>query len=195
MPADVFKPYWVSDISSHQVFRFYQTFSGASQDKSWVNVLALFLNFQLSFPHLYYLQEQWRSSTPGSKRRERSENDDDEVGHSEKRRRKGGKRRKKDKSSRSHYETEYAEADMMDYREEPEDEDASMNYREPIGQMNDQDDDVEENANDRLAAAGLEDSDVDDEMVIFYFQSYFWTFGYCLPVISVMKHVVSDFET
>lgn len=53
---------------------------------------------------------------------------------------------------------------MMDYREEPEDEDASMNYREPIGQMNDQDDDVEENANDRLAAAGLEDSDVDDEM-------------------------------
>ncbi|KAH9801929.1 protein CTR9-like [Citrus sinensis] len=108
--------------------------------------------------------EQWRSSTPASKRRERSENDDDEVGHSEKRRRKGGKRRKKDKSSRSHYETEYAEADMMDYREEPEDEDASMNYREPIGQMNDQDDDVEENANDRLAAAGLEDSDVDDEM-------------------------------
>lgn len=58
---------------------------------------------------------------------------------------------------------------MMDYREEPEDEDARMNYREPIGQMNDQDDDVEENANDRLAAAGLEDSDVDDEMVIFYF--------------------------
>ncbi|GAY68479.1 hypothetical protein CUMW_264470 [Citrus unshiu] len=112
----------------------------------------------------HFQREQWRSSTPASKRRERSENDDDEVGHSEKRRRKGGKRRKKDKSSRSHYETEYAEADMMDYREEPEDEDASMNYREPIGQMNDQDDDVEENANDRLAAAGLEDSDVDDEM-------------------------------
>lgn len=114
--------------------------------------------------HFQRVKEQWRSSTPASKRRERSENDDDEVGHSEKRRRKGGKRRKKDKSSRSHYETEYAEADMMDYREEPEDEDASMNYREPIGQMNDQDDDVEENANDRLAAAGLEDSDVDDEM-------------------------------
>lgn len=114
--------------------------------------------------HFQRVKEQWRSSTPASKRRERSENDDDEVGHSEKRRRKGGKRRKKDKSSRSHYETEYAEADMMDYREEPEDEDASMNYGEPIGQMNDQDDDVEENANDRLAAAGLEDSDVDDEM-------------------------------
>lgn len=78
-----------------------------------------------------------------------------------------------------HYETEYAEADVMDYREEPEDEDASINYREPIGQMNDQDDDEEENANDRLAAAGLEDSDVDDEMVIFYFESYFWLLSPC----------------
>lgn len=122
----------------------------------------------LSFPHLYYLQEQWRSSAPASKRRERPENDD-EGGHSEKRRRKGGKRRKKDKSSRSHYETEEAEADMMDYHEEPEDEDANMNYREPIDQMDDQGNDVDENAHDLLAAAGLEDSDVEDDMVTFYF--------------------------
>ncbi|TQE04734.1 hypothetical protein C1H46_009587 [Malus baccata] len=81
--------------------------------------------------------------------------------HSEKRRRKGGKRRKKDKHSTSRYEMEGAEAEMMDDQEEPEDEDANMNYGEPTGQMNEQDD--EENVQDPLAAAGLEDSDADEE--------------------------------
>ncbi|KAM1173948.1 hypothetical protein TB2_026133 [Malus domestica] len=110
------------------------------------------------------VKEQWKSSTPGSKRRERSEMDDEEGGHSEKRRRKGGKRRKKDKHSRSRYETEGAEAEMMDDQEEPEYEDANMNYREPMGQMNEQDE--EENVQDHLAAAGLEDSDADEEAAL-----------------------------
>ncbi|KAH0970786.1 hypothetical protein GBA52_022942 [Prunus armeniaca] len=107
------------------------------------------------------IKEQWKSSTPGSKRRERSEMDDEEGGNSEKRRRKGGKRRKKDKFSRSRYDTLEAEADMMEDQEELEDEDANTNYREPTGQMNEQDD--EENVQDPLAAAGLEDSDAEDE--------------------------------
>lgn len=110
-----------------------------------------------------HLQEQWKSST-SSKRRDRSEIDDEEGGNSEKRRRKGGKRRKKDKHSRSRYETEDVEAEMMDDQEELDDENAKINYREPSGQINDQDDYVEENAHDPLAAAGLEDSDAEDEV-------------------------------
>lgn len=116
-------------------------------------------------PNFLHLQEQWKSSTPGSKRRERSEMDDEEGGNSEKRRRKGGKRRKKDKYSRSRYDTLEAEADMMEDQEELEDEDANTTYREPTGQMNEQDD--EENVQDPLAAAGLEDSDAEDEVVNF----------------------------
>ncbi|KAL5572369.1 hypothetical protein UlMin_021966 [Ulmus minor] len=113
--------------------------------------------------HFERIKEQWKSSTSGSKRRDRLEIDDEEGGgHSEKRRKKGGKRRKKDKHSRSRYETEDAEADMMDDQEEPEYEDAKTN-EEPTGQINDQDDDAEANAPDPLAAAGLEDSDAEDE--------------------------------
>ncbi|XP_030942518.1 protein CTR9 homolog [Quercus lobata] len=111
--------------------------------------------------HFQRIKEQWKSSTPGSKRRERSEIDDEEGGNSEKKKRKGGKRRKKDKGSKSRYETEEPEADMMDDQEDLEDEDANLNYREPTGQ-NDQDD-AEENAHDPLAAAGLEDSDAEDD--------------------------------
>ncbi|KAI9192882.1 hypothetical protein LWI28_028931 [Acer negundo] len=110
------------------------------------------------------VKEQWKSSTSASKRRERPENDDEEGGHSEKRRRKGGKRKRKDKSSRSRYETQEEEADMMDDQDELEDEDANMNYRETTHQMDDQDDAAGENAQDLLAAAGLEDSDAEDEM-------------------------------
>ncbi|CAK7352480.1 unnamed protein product [Dovyalis caffra] len=114
--------------------------------------------------HFERVKEQWKSSTSASKRRDRSDIDDGEGGHSEKRRRKGGKRRKKEKSSRSRYETE--EADMMDDHDEPEDEDANLNYREPGYQMNDQEDNVEENAQDVLAAAGLEDSDAEDDAFV-----------------------------
>ncbi|KAJ7955971.1 Protein CTR9-like protein [Quillaja saponaria] len=111
--------------------------------------------------HFRRIKEQWKSTAPASKRRERS--DDEEGGNSERRRRKGGKRRKKDKNSKSRYDMEETEADMMD-EQELDDEDANMNYREPTSQMNDEDD-VEENAQGLLAAAGLEDSDVDDETV------------------------------
>lgn len=113
--------------------------------------------------HFERVKEQWKSSTSASKRRDRADIDDGEGGHGEKRRRKGGKRRKKEKSSRSRYEME--EADMMDDHDEPEDDDANVNFREPGYQMNDQDDNAEENAQDVLAAAGLEDSDADDDAV------------------------------
>ncbi|KAF2304094.1 hypothetical protein GH714_027132 [Hevea brasiliensis] len=113
--------------------------------------------------HFERVKEQWKSSTPASKRRDRSEIDDDEGGHSEKRRRKGGKKRRKDKSSKSHYEMEENEADMMDDHEELEDEDANVNYREHRSQGNDYDENTEENAQELLAAAGLEDSDAEDE--------------------------------
>lgn len=111
--------------------------------------------------HFERVKEQWKSTTSASKRRDRADIDDGEGGHGEKRRRKGGKRRKKEKSSRSRYEME--EADMMDDHDEPEDDDANVNFREPGYQMNDQDDNAEENAQDVLAAAGLEDSDADDD--------------------------------
>ncbi|TKY72856.1 CTR9-like protein [Spatholobus suberectus] len=107
--------------------------------------------------HFKRVKEQWKSSTH-SKRRERS--DDEEGGTGEKRRRKGGKRRKKDKHSKSRYDTEEPETDMMD-EQEMEDEEADINYREePLTLTND---DAEENAQGLLAAAGLEDSDADDE--------------------------------
>nr|KYP34397.1 RNA polymerase-associated protein CTR9 isogeny [Cajanus cajan] len=107
--------------------------------------------------HFRRVKEQWKSSTH-SKRRERS--DDEEGGTGEKKRRKGGKRRKKDKHSKSRYDNEEPETDMMD-EQEMEDEEADINYRdEPQTQMND---DAEENAQGLLAAAGLEDSDAEDE--------------------------------
>ncbi|KAB5552511.1 hypothetical protein DKX38_009822 [Salix brachista] len=111
--------------------------------------------------HFERVKEQWKSSTSASKRRDRADIDDGEGGQGEKRRRKGGKRRKKEKSSRSRYEME--DPDMMDDHDEPEDDDANVNFREPGYQMNDQEDNAEENAQDVLAAAGLEDSDADDD--------------------------------
>ncbi|KAF5946607.1 hypothetical protein HYC85_016835 [Camellia sinensis] len=114
--------------------------------------------------HLERIKEQWKSSTPASKRKDRSQYEDEEGGHSEKRRKKGGKRRKRDKGSKSRYETDEAEADIVDDQEEMEDEDANINYREPSNQMNNQEDEGEENAQDLLAAAGLEDSDAEDDM-------------------------------
>ncbi|XP_052181435.1 protein CTR9 homolog [Diospyros lotus] len=114
--------------------------------------------------HLERIKEQWKSSTPATKRKDRSQFEDEEGGHSEKRRKKGGKRRKKDKGSKSRYETDEVEADVMDDQEEMEDEDANMSYREPSNQINHQGDQGEE-AQDLLAAAGLEDSDAEDDMV------------------------------
>ncbi|XLR57743.1 hypothetical protein S83_008415, partial [Arachis hypogaea] len=101
--------------------------------------------------------EQWKSSSH-SRRRERTP-EEEEGGTGEKRRKKGGKRRKKDKHSKSHYDNEEGEADMMN---EPEMEDEDVdNYIEPQTMGND---DAEGNAQDLLAAAGLEDSDAEDDM-------------------------------
>ncbi|KAH0654437.1 hypothetical protein KY290_032719 [Solanum tuberosum] len=112
--------------------------------------------------HLERIKEQWKSSTPASKRKDRPQNEDDEGGHGERRRKKGGKRRKRDK--KSHYESEEAEAEMDD-QEEVDDVDRNRNYEESYDQTNDHDDQAENNPQDLLAAAGLEDSDAEDDTV------------------------------
>ncbi|XP_069143051.1 protein CTR9 homolog isoform X1 [Solanum lycopersicum] len=113
--------------------------------------------------HLERIKEQWKSSTPASKRKDRPQNEDDEGGHGERRRKKGGKRRKRDK--KSHYEYEEAEAEMDD-QEEMDDVDRNRNYEESYDQTNDHDDQAENNPQDLLAAAGLEDSDAEDDTVV-----------------------------
>ncbi|KAL2529956.1 Protein CTR9-like protein [Forsythia ovata] len=104
--------------------------------------------------HLERIKEQWKSSVSASKRKDRSQTEEEESGHGEKRRRKGGKRKKKEKTS--HYESEEVEADMEN-QEEVEYEDANTNYSEVL------EDQVENNPQDLLAAAGLEDSDAEDD--------------------------------
>lgn len=102
-----------------------------------------------------FCQEQWKTSshTPG-KRKDRSKNEDEEGG-SEKRRRKGSKRRKDQKTK-----TQYEEDEEDEYRDEPEAEDDYVNL------ARDNDADNSERAPDHLlAAAGLEDSDAEDDMV------------------------------
>lgn len=59
----------------------------------------------------------------------------------------------------------------MDDREEMEE-----NYEEPRDEVNGQDDDGEENAKDPLAAAGLEDSDAEDEVIQFFVSIFCITF-------------------
>ncbi|KAL9314628.1 hypothetical protein ACSQ67_020080 [Phaseolus vulgaris] len=103
--------------------------------------------------HFKRVKEQWKSNSH-SKRRERS--DDEEGGTGEKKKRKSGKKRKKDKHSKSRYDTEEPEADMMD-EQEMEDEEGDVYREEPQTHG-------EENAHGLLAAAGLEDSDADEEM-------------------------------
>ncbi|KAL9264331.1 CTR9-like protein [Drosera capensis] len=115
------------------------------------------------------LQEQWKSDSGSSKRKDRMRGEDDEGGHEEKRRRKGGKRRGKEKNTASHYETEEMEVDRMGDHEEMEEEEANTSYEEQPNKNIDRDDegrtrDDDGDAQDLLAAAGLEDSDVDDDM-------------------------------
>ncbi|MCD7447165.1 Protein CTR9, partial [Datura stramonium] len=112
--------------------------------------------------HLERIKEQWKSSTPASKRKDRPQNEDDEGAHGERRRKKGGKRRKRDK--KSHNESEEAEAEMDD-QEEVDDVDRNRNYEESYYQTNDHDDQAKNNPQDLLAAAGLEDSDAEDDTV------------------------------
>ncbi|KAI3864291.1 hypothetical protein MKX03_006124 [Papaver bracteatum] len=101
------------------------------------------------------VKEQWRSSAP-SKRKERSHAEDEEGG-GEKRKKKGGKRRKHEK--KSHYEMDDTEADMGDEQEEY----ANVNTRDTMNRMMDDEDDNGADVAQDLAAAGLEDSDVEDE--------------------------------
>ena len=72
---------------------------------------------------------------------------------------------------------EEAEGDMVDDREELEDEDANMNYSESRNQMIDQGNNADENAQELLAAAGLEDSDAEDAVRIHLHLSFHFSFG------------------
>ncbi|PIN08926.1 TPR-containing nuclear phosphoprotein that regulates K(+) uptake [Handroanthus impetiginosus] len=105
--------------------------------------------------HLERIKEQWKSSSSASKRRDKPQTEDEEGGPGEKRKRRGGKRRKKDKKSR--YESEEAEAEVEDQEEEMEYDDTNMSYRETNDIQ-----DKEDIPQDLLAAAGLEDSDAED---------------------------------
>lgn len=109
---------------------------------------------------MYLNQEQWKH-TSASKRKDRTHAEDENGGRSEKRRRKGEKKRKREKKSRS--ETE--EAGDMDDQEEMEDEYVNRNYKHTDNAMNDDGDEFEENPQDLLAAAGLEDSDAEADTV------------------------------
>ncbi|KAL8159069.1 hypothetical protein V2J09_000606 [Rumex salicifolius] len=88
---------------------------------------------------------QWKSSG-NSKRKDRSHSDVEEGEHSEKRRRKGGKRRKKDKNTKLRYDSDEGEGERV-YEEERMDPDEEANNI----------------AEDPVAAAGLEDSDADED--------------------------------
>lgn len=109
------------------------------QEEELRRVKALEENFQR-------VKEQWKSSSH-SKRKERTQSDDEEGEHGEKRRRKGGKRRKKDKNTKSRYDTDEGEADRGDEEDEEINNNAQDNPHDHLA----------------LAAAGLEDSDADDD--------------------------------
>ncbi|XP_020579435.1 protein CTR9 homolog isoform X2 [Phalaenopsis equestris] len=98
------------------------------------------------------IKEQWKNytNTSGGKRKDRSHFEDEDGGNGERKRRKGGKRRKKDKR-KDHYEQE---VDMEDEQEEMDEDDAK--------QMNGRDEEMVRD--NHLAAAGLEDSDAEDDM-------------------------------
>lgn len=110
--------------------------------------------------HLERMKEQWKH-TSASKRKDRTHAEDENGGRGEKRRRKGEKKRKREKKSR--YETE--EAGDMDDQEEVEDEYVNRNYKQADNAVNDDGDEFEENPQDLLAAAGLEDSDAEADTV------------------------------
>lgn len=103
--------------------------------------------------HFERVKEQWKVSLPvsGNKRKDKSQVEDEEGAHSEKKRRKGGKKRKKDKNEKAHYGDE-AENDMDEHEE-----------MEAANMTDDQQEDGAENAQDLLVAAGLEDSDAEED--------------------------------
>ncbi|KAL9273405.1 hypothetical protein AKJ16_DCAP20448 [Drosera capensis] len=110
--------------------------------------------------------EQWKSDGGSSKRKDRMRREDDEGGHEEERRRKGEGRRRtlppitRQKKWRL---TEWVPTEEM------EEEEANISYEEQLNKNVDRDDegrtrDDDGDAQDLLAAAGLEDSDVDDDV-------------------------------
>lgn len=103
--------------------------------------------------HFERVKEQWKTSsnTPG-KRKDRSKHEDEEGG-GEKRRKKGGRRRK-DQKTKAHY----GEEEEDEYRDEPEAEDDYAN----TARSNDGGD-SEKAPGHLLAAAGLEDSDAEED--------------------------------
>lgn len=106
------------------------------------------------------VKEQLKSGSQASKRKKGEE--DEEGEQSEKKKRKGGKKRRKDKTDKSYYEIDEAEANRVEYQDDV-DEPVS-DYGEHTNQLNTGYDDGEENAQDLLAAAGLEDSDAEDDV-------------------------------
>ncbi|XP_066348969.1 protein CTR9 homolog [Miscanthus floridulus] len=104
--------------------------------------------------HFERVKEQWKTSshTPG-KRKDRSKTEDEEVGN-EKRRRKGIRRRKDQKTK-----MQYGEEEEDEYKDEPEADDDYADLARYNGADN------SERAPDHLlAAAGLDDSDDEDDM-------------------------------
>ncbi|XP_020247872.1 protein CTR9 homolog, partial [Asparagus officinalis] len=108
--------------------------------------------------HFERVKEQWKSvSIPSGKRKERTQGEDDESGDGGRRRKKGGKRRRKEKKSKTRFEQEQEEeeAEMEDEHEEMDGED--------VNPMNDQED-GEDRTRDNFVAAGLEDSDAEEDV-------------------------------
>ncbi|KAL8215486.1 hypothetical protein R6Q57_022323 [Mikania cordata] len=102
--------------------------------------------------HLERIKEHWKSS--GSKRKDRGQSGDEDGAQGERRRRKGSsKKRKRDKKTEAH----------LDDQDEYEDDNANTNYYETENQFNNQVYDNDDDPQDLLAAAGLEDSDADDD--------------------------------
>lgn len=129
---------------------------------------------------LFFCQEQWKTSshTPG-KRKDRSKTEDEEVGN-EKRRRKGIRRRKDQKTK-----MQYGEEEEDEYKDEPEADDDYADQARYNGADN------SERAPDHLlAAAGLDDSDAEDDMVrtvVFckqFFSYFLCTFYHICSFIS-----------
>lgn len=127
---------------------------------------------------LFFCQEQWKTSsnTPG-KRKDRSKTEDEEVGN-KKRRRKGIRR--KDQKTKMQYGEEEDE-----YKDEPEADDDYADLARYNGADN------SERAPDHLlAAAGLDDSDAEDDMVrtvLFFINNYIQHF------LCTFYHICSFF--
>ncbi|XP_076890630.1 protein CTR9 homolog [Bidens hawaiensis] len=101
--------------------------------------------------HLERIKEHWKSS--GSKRKDRAQSGDEEGGGERRRRKGSSKKRKRDKKTET----------QTDDQDEYEDDNNATNYYEPENQVNNQVNDEADDPQDLLAAAGLEDSDADND--------------------------------